>query len=494
MLKHKNLHINAAISTLTAAALYLSISTAAIAARAGDPALDELNLHADTSMYSETTGAFTAEGRVTAKIGDMSVTADKAIVRPASGTIEIPGGVTFTRGKETFKGGALTYNYKENKGSLQKAVGCFGGVNVSGESLDFSSGTLTFNKAIATTCGLDAMDYHVAARSVEINQTGHVKFKGLGFYLRNRRLLRLGSLSTSINGAGSGEAGAPGAAKPEKKRYAGFKLSPPSIGYAAIGGLNVRAGLYRQIAKDVTLRFRTSHYFSEGTFPEVEAVHNTGRALYRLRYGKQYKENTGYSRYTGPVSVWNRPMAEVEFGSRLLPGTRLLYSVEAAAGRMREKHNSRDISRVFSKVFLRYPLNPGKPVTVSLLGEGRYGVYSGWKKYSVLGSGAGLAAKLRDRHRINLEYLHFQDTGRTFFFSDLVNTHDRLFFTTSSKISGRTFARIDGEYDIDDNKTIEVEYGISKTYNCIRLDLGWRKELQSIMFRVNISGLDGRKN
>jgi hypothetical protein len=111
----------------------------------------------------------------------------------------------------------------------------------------------------------------------------------------------------------------------------------------------------------------------------------------------------------------------------------------------------------------------------------------------VLGAGLGIdwMHGSNAKHEAHFQYLQFESKGRTFFISDLVDTNDKLYFNTSVKVSQFYRIGVNGEYDIDDTRFDEVEILASRTYNCVRIDFGWRKELNRILLRLNILGLKG---
>jgi hypothetical protein len=173
-----------------------------------------------------------------------------------------------------------------------------------------------------------------------------------------------------------------------------------------------------------------------------------------------------------------------------VPGTRLSYALSAEAGRLKEQWVNAAKNRALIKIYARYPLTPKRKVVFSLVGDARYAFYTGSREYRVAGVGAGMdyVHGGNAKHTVSLQYLHFDPNGRTFFVSDVVDTNDKLYFGVSAKATQKTRLRVDGEYDLNDSRLDEVEYMLSRTYECVTLDLGYRKELKSIMFRVNILG------
>lgn len=456
---------------------------------ADDVMFKELKIHAARSSYSEQKDTFTAEGNVQASLGEIVLSTQLIVIDIASSTLTAPGDITLIRpGTGALSGKNLVYNYKQRTGELSEASACFTGVNVKGERMSLTKEqTLVFRNAVASTCGFSSMDYHVTADTVEINEEGRVFLKKIGLYIKNRKVLKWGSFSASTKSGLGKKKAAPAA---EKKKYAGFRFSPPAGGYSNPGGLNVRTSLYRTMFADSTLSLKLGLYLAEGLFPEVEFGRKVSRTKYWSSYGRQFKESSGYQRYRGPVKVWNLPMAGADFGQRLAPHTKILFRFSTEAGRMKEKQLSRPLDRIYTVLGARYPLNPGHRVEFSLTAEEHYAVYSSWKKYRVLTEGLAVDYALNARSKLSLEFADFRVHGATFFFSDYIDPNERIFALLDTKIDRKTGLRIDSEFDLEDRVFREVEYDITRTYNCVRLEIGWRKELKTFMLRAFVLGLN----
>lgn len=407
------------------------------------------------------------------------------IVDRASGTLTATGPIDIRRGVESFSGQRLQYNYRTREGEMIEAAGCFRGINVWGERLEFASNTALFHGAMASTCGRDALDYHIRANTVEVTSDRLVKFKKIGVYVKNRRLFKWKSYTMSL--------GANGPRAEPTRTIGGARFSPPKLGYAGIGGVNVKTGLTMPMEPDTSLAFNLAYYSLDGVFPQFEARRTHSYQTVWMKAGKEYKENTGYFRYLTPVVVWNVPTVGVDYGLRLVPKTRLQFQLTAEAGRLKEARLNKPKYRGFSKLYARYPLNPKRTIRYSLIADVRYGVYSKWLKYRVLGAGLGIdwVHCTNAKHEAHFQYLQFLSKGRTYFISDLVDTNDKLYFDTSVKVSQFYRIGVNGEYDIDDSRYDEVEFMVSRTYNCVRIDFGWRKELNRVLLRLNILGLKG---
>jgi hypothetical protein len=440
----------------------------------------------DTLRYERDSGLMSLEGNVAAAREEFRITAQSIILERASNTFSAPGPVTIMHGEDAVLGRDLAFDASTGQGTMLDAYGCYRGVNIKGESVTFSTAAVTFHRAVASTCDINgSKDYRIQARSVTVTPDNKAHFKRLELYVKNTRVFGWKSYTMAF-----GDSGGP---RTEPGRAAGaVRVKPPSLGYNDAGGVFGRTGLTYDSGPKSQIDLNTHYYINNGFFSQIEANRMRGGTRMYAKAGKEYKENTGYFRYMSPVIVWNQPTVGVDFGRRVVRGTRLSYAFSAEAGRLKEKLIGTVKDRAFGKLYARYPLTPGRKVVFSLVGDARYGFYSGSREYRVAGAGAGLnyVRGGNAKHTVDLQYLHFDENGRTYFVSDAVDTNDKIYFGVSAKATQKTRLRVDGEFDLDDSRFDEVEYMLSRTYECVTLDLGYRKELKSILFRVNILGFD----
>ena len=454
--------------------------------------LDEsgaLDVHVDEGgeLYmDEESQTITATGTVRVSMDDMELTAGSVLVEQATGTVTAGGDIRITRGAECFSGTHLEYNMDNRVGAMDGAMGCYRGINVWGQRLEFSTNTALFHDARASTCMPDALDYHIRAKSIEVTPDRKLKFKKIGIYVKNRRIFKWKSYT--LNMGGGGPSADPG------RSIGSARFKPPSLGYDDVGGVNVKSGLVMPLGRNRNAELNAGYYELDGFIPELKLWQQRGGATSWISTGKQYKENTGYFRYLDPVVVWNQPNAGVDLGYRTVGHTRLNYRFTAEVGRLKEAHLHTAKSRAWGNLYVSYPLNPGRNIVYSLLADGRYAIYTGSRKYRVLGTGAGVDWVHCDnaKHVLRLQYMHFDPEGRTYFWSDLVDTNDKLYFYASAKISQNYSLRTDGEFDLDDAHFDEVEYIVTRKFNCVSIDFGWRKEFNRILLRLNVLGYQGK--
>jgi lipopolysaccharide export system protein LptA len=438
---------------------------------------------AGSVRYDRDTDLLAIAGTVNVTQDEWKLSADAMLLDRGANTFAASGPVVIVHGGDTIRGRDLAYDHNTGLGFLQEACGCYRGVNIKGENVSFSTGSVTFHNAVATTCAINgSMDYRIEARSVTVTPDNRAHFKHLALFVKNTRVFSWKSYIMAF-GAGS--------PRTESAQAAGaVRIKPMTMGYNDAGGVFGRTGLTYNLGPKSVVDFNTHYYLTKGFFAQLEANRMRGQTRTYFKMGKEFKENTGYFRYMSPVVVWNQPTVGVDFGRRMVPGTRLSYALSAEAGRLKEQWVNAAKNRALIKIYARYPLTPKRKVVFSLVGDARYAFYTGSREYRVAGVGAGMdyVHGGNAKHTVSLQYLHFDPNGRTFFVSDVVDTNDKLYFGVSAKATQKTRLRVDGEYDLNDSRLDEVEYMLSRTYECVTLDLGYRKELKSIMFRVNILG------
>lgn len=471
--------------------IWLSILIATAITFAGIPAVALeaagaerlLDISADNFEGDVEQGAMSLRGNVKVEYGGMLMESGAMELDNETGEVSADGDISVTRDGLEFKGCGFKYNYKTGEGSLKAASARMEGMYFFSGNVAIFSDRVAMNDVSASTCPLDASDYTIRAKKVELAQDGRAKFNKISFHFKDRRLMSWPSYTMRPGGRGGAGSGV---------EYGSWIFSPPSLGYSDIGGAEIRSGVARARAKGDTVGLYTNYYFREGFFTEARWQIPMGDFNATLRFGKQFKENRGYFKYSSPETVWNSPTAELRMPQKAYRGARLLVDGGVEAGMLKEDHLDKAQSRAHANVNAKYILNPKQKIQHALISDARLGIYKGWERYRVIGSGLETSFVFGERRNLRIQYLMFNHNGETPFDSDMVNTNNKLFLYADHKISKRTSVLADIQYDDDLNKFDEVVIGGFRLYKCVKFQLAWRAKRKMINMSMSIKGPEGR--
>lgn len=437
-----------------------------------------MKLEAGSFHYDESRRTYTASGSVHIEFRHFTIDASNFIIDNNESRAGTDDYFELNMGDLVFTGDSFSYNYKEERGEMKDVTARMEGMNFAAAGMELlPGGEMLMKDVTATTCCLHNKEYHVEAKTVHIHPDGRAKFNKLSFYLKGHRLLKWPSYSMKLFGEGDIDAG---------MDVGNWVFSPPSLGYSDYGGVAVKADVSRKMKKDSQLGLYANYYADGGLFTEARLSRPVGEYNTVLRLGKRYKENTGYFRYFGPVQVWNLPMLEVSRPAWRLWDTKLILSSQFEIGRIKEAHLKEPLDRLFANFDVKYPLNKNGKLKYVLLGDGRYAIYTNYRKYRIWGSGLEISTGNPDDIFFRLQYMTFRHEGSTPLFSDLVDTNDKLFYYNVLKISSRNRIMVDLQYDMEDSDIDEVVYGFVRHWECLKFTVSWRTEQQSIGLRMQI--------
>lgn len=384
-------------------------------------------------------------------------------------------------GRLVFEGESFRYYYEEESGNLGKVTSSIDGANFQADSVEFGSARgILMKNVIASTCCLENMEYHVEAKTVELLPDNRARFKGLSLYFKGRKIFKWPSYTMKLGEYGEASSGA---------AVGGWFFSAPTLGYSDFGGMEAKTEIKHISAKNKMVSGLYLDYFAgDGLFTEARVDGIAGEGYrYSVRYGKQYKENTGYFRYFPPVIVWNSPVMEFEKEETVVAGSRLRLKGRFEIGRLREERMSKPLDRAFLNIQAKYPLSSQKrAVRFALLGDARYGVYRTYREYRLWGNGLEMTVGDENDRALRLQYMSFRNAGRTPFASDIVNTNTKLFGYGILKLSGRNALMVDAQYDMDSNKFDEVVYSAIRDSECLRFYVSWKSELKRVGLSLQV--------
>jgi len=438
-----------------------------------------LYLSADGASMDETAKTVRLTGNVKVTMESFSLEADELVIDTGAGTIKSEGGISLFKGKLRFDGAGLEYDYEAEHAMISKGALSTDGINFFAEAIEVDPQLIVMHKVIASTCSLDRMDYHVAAERIELTTAGRMRLKNTEFHFKDHRILKWPSYSFTL--------GTESPISVQGTEVKGWVVSMPSLGYADPGGARISSDLKRARGGRDTLGLFGDYYYRDGFFAEARWMYKMeGNIDVSVRLGKRYKENTGYFKRVIPVIVWSQPSFEISAPDRKLTATRMTYSLDMEAGRIKESHMKKPEHRAYVNLNASYPINPKQKYVFSLIGDARLAVYREWEKYRVLGAGAGVAPREWNKRHIQLHYMKFGRRGATDLLSDYVDTDEAVYGYFMTKITNHTGVYTNAQYNFDRERFDEVVLGAERAFNCVKVNVSWHKERKRIGMTMRI--------
>ena len=131
-------------------------------------------------------------------------------------------------------------------------------------------------------------------------------------------------------------------------------------------------------------------------------------------------------------------------------------------------------------------------MSLSVVSDVRGALYSQSRKYSAAGIGISVNVDWGGGERFSLQYMNFDSGGMSPLFYDRVDPNDKWFSNVRFKVAKKIFLTLDARYDSEESLFDEVEYRLTREFNCTSLNLGWRKERRQILLNYRIQGLPKR--
>ncbi len=437
-----------------------------------------LSLEADSFHYNESRGVYEASGSVHIEFRHFVIDANNFEINSKENRASTDDYFKLHIGELVFTGASFSYDYDKELGSMKDVKASMEGTNFAASEMEIRpDGSMLMRDVIATTCCMENKEYYVEARSVGIQPDGKAKFHKLSFYLKGHKILKWPSYSTMLFGTGVRKSG---------MDVGAWSFSPPSLGYADYGGVELKADATRKMNRGRDLGFYMNYYANDGLFSEARLRQTLGDYDMTVRLGKQYKENTGYFRYFDPVQVWNLPTLHISKTAGRFQDTKLIVGTSLEIGRIKEAQLRKPLDRAFLNFDARYPLNNKGKIKYAVLGDGRYAIYTNFRKYRIWGSGLEAATGDPEDAFFRLQYMSFRYEGSTPLYSDLVDTNEKLFYYNVIKLSRRNRIMIDAQYDVENSEFDEIVYGFVRHWECLKFILSWRAEQRSIGLRMQI--------
>lgn len=470
------------------AALPLAVSVARAegeaAAATATAALPDLPIHieADDVFYDVEAGIVRIESGVLMQAEDTELQSSGVDIDVKTGIVESPNPVRLSRNGLAFEGKAFQYNYNTGTGTVYLPLGCFGGVNITADDMAIEKNLLVLNNVKASTCDPEKLDYHLAARKIEVSSTGKAKVIKGKFYFAGRRIFKWPAYSFSLN-LRQGEVQGPAVAKKS------FALHPPKIGFDSYGGLLVGSVVDVPSPEPWIVKADVNYYYKYGLFPQFVAERENRLGVVRAGVGKQWKENSGYFRYLGGIEIWSLPNIEIDMKPIDLFGGGNPILLNWEFGRMRESSIGRPVKRAIGKIFYTQRFARYRNAQFFFIGDSRGALYSGNRKFGVTGAGIGFTMAWSERQMLSIHHMKFDKGGNSPLFYDRVDPNNKWFGYARVPIGKKIMLTLDTRYDSVAHVFDEVIYKVTKYFNCTSFSAGWQKERKQFSFNFRVTNL-----
>ena len=266
----------------------------------------------DDLTYDESTGAFTAKG----KVHILQLEARRFLGEDISGntkeqTIRIPGKahmlqMTPKLARVTLDGYETNYNYGTKTGTMGEAAGKIDRYYVTGKRFEFYPDHYVVYNGTATKCGAKKPDYHWSADKMTVYPNDKIVMEKMKFWIKGHVFYKRDRYVANIN--------------PKKQDNAVL----PRVGYDSDDGVSIEYGLQAPLAKNVTANANLHIVQHGGWRSNYDVTWANHKMRTAIVYGHFEDGNSKWIRRE-PAFLWS-------YGEHIT-GTPLYYSLGFEHGR-----------------------------------------------------------------------------------------------------------------------------------------------------------------
>lgn len=481
-------------------------------------AKEGIRINADTLLYDDAGSQVEAIGNVHLSWKDISFATNQMLFRFDTSEAFIPGFIKARFGNYQISAEKMYYNFQTRNGWFESAELVYelsegGNLYFRGSKIEYQKGKWTGTDLLVTGCPHSPPLYSVRAKEVLIYPQDRILISGLGFFIKEKRIIQLPAYSRLLNNHGSNFI--------------------PSLGYQRKKGLFVE-GNYEYLFSE-NLLFQANLYYSTLQssrissditlqYPYVEA-----RIFIDLW---QNEESTmgGYAHYQkNGLSLWMLGIENERFNDEVisrLPQFIASYRTESENGFFIEanlsygKFSQGDMSTWRNDVYLSAGLEKKsyggeifyQNINLSVLDDA-----------TVWGGKVWAEKEFSSHFSAGIFYEYTQVSGETYFFFDPKDTNIFGLELVYGNLD-QTYLRLRGEYDLNigglgdivagiglgskefsvgmetiysfpDQNWEERRYYIRKQLEeCIDIEASYWESDQTFFVSVNLAGLDQKKH
>lgn len=432
-------------------------------------------ISADSFEYEIETGAFKAEGCVTAVYEGMVIFSDAFEGNAKEGMYVATGTVTVRKKDQVVKGTKLTFHIQENAAHLENAETAYGNVYLSGKTLDFTEKKSTLHSGTFTTCNLprEKTHYHINAKSIVLVGKRKIKAKGVSVYFRKTKIFIFPFLVLRIG---------------DKKRKEESAFSY-KIGYDRKDKLFVGGALRFQSVRGVDTKISLYSPVTKGkVFPFFEEIYENHAATFSAGYGKKRMKDIRNEL----LSVTLKPEVTASFGPYAYSKIPVTFDVKARYQSVDEVRDATKQKTTGKKTQLyasaeHAPIPLAPTLALTLFASQEKSFYHGGQTRSVFSGNVKLANTFGKNLFLSAEYIRRQVNGRTPFLFDEVDLVKEIKSVARARLSKTLSLQTQIRYNMDTKKVYETEISLSSVFHCLEGTVSYNTRTKQVSGGLTIA-------
>lgn len=419
-------------------------------------------IEGDDISFDDTTGEVYAKGNVSITQLDASLTADDIRGNTKTADVWIDGKAHIAQPQLSLDGHDSYYNYREGEGSMRLAVGEFDKKYVRGENIEFYPEEIIIYNGTVTKCPATKPDYHISARKIEIWPDNKLVAYDAKFHIKGKVIYSMKRYETEIG--------------------ANAKDNPvfPTIGYHSGDGVFVKQRLERSLSDNMAayadLGYYSKHDF-RGEFGVVN--HNRGYTL-SLHAGDFQDDDDEW--------IKKEPEVSLTLAEKRLWDTPFHYRASGSVGRWSDG-DKRSWHQQYNVYFSREPIQLD-PSLKLYLGAGYEFIkesYDG-SKINTLTQDITLEKEFSPRLTAWTGYHYTKnDNERALFKYDTADVAKELASGFKYKLDDKNAIGVEQSYDLDNNRTVDMDYTWYRNVHCFDLELTYREKRDEWKVKANVA-------
>ncbi|QPM67679.1 hypothetical protein [Atribacter laminatus] len=515
-MKQLHLFIIKAMKNLVLFAFFLILFS--IALTTNIEAKEGIRINADTLLYDDVGSQVEAVGNVQLSWKNVSFATNQLLFRFDTSEAFVPGFIKARFGDYQISAEKMYYNFQTRNGWFESAELVYelnegGKLFFRGSKIEYQKGKWAGLDLLVTGCPHSPPLYSVRAKEVLIYPQDRILISGLGFYIKENRIIQLPAYSRLLNNHGGNFI--------------------PSLGYQRKRGLFVE-GNYEYLFSE-NLLFQANLYYSTRQSSRISGDITLQYSYIEARIFIDLWQNEkstfgGYAHYQkNGLSLWMLGIENERFNDEIisrLPQFIASYRTESESGFFIEanlsygKFSQGDINTWRNDIFLSAGLEKK-----SFGGEIFYqNINLSTLDDAIAWGGKVWAEKeFSSRFSAGIYYEYTQVNGETYFFFDPKDTNIFGLELVYGDLD-QTYLRLRGEYDLNIGSVGDIIAGIglgSKEFSvgmetiysfpnqsweerryyvrkqleeCIDIEASYWESDQTFFVSVNLAGLDQKKH
>lgn len=442
---------------------------------AADNPENPFEITADSFEYEVETGAFKAEGCVTAAYEEMVVYSDAFEGNTKEGVYVATGTVRVRKEEQVVTGTRLTFHIHDNTARLENAQTAYDNLYLSGKTLDFTEKKTTLSSGTFTTCSLpeEKSHYHIHAKSIVLTGKSKIKAKGVSVYFRKTKILILPFLVMRLGEKKEGgeSAFSYGMGYDRKDKF----FAGGAFRFQGIRGVDTKLSVYYPVTKNKV-------------FPFIEEIYENHAMTLSTGYGKKRMKDIR----NDLLSVMLKPEVTAAFGPYAYSKVPVTFHLQGAYQSIDEIKDAtkQKISGYRTKLFAsaeHEPIPLTSTLDLTLFASQEKSFYHGGKTRGVFSGNVKLSNAFGKNLFLSAEYIRRQINGGTPFLFDEVDLVKEIKTSARAKLSKTLSLKTEIRYNTDTEKVYETEISVSNVFHCLEGTVSYNTRKKQVSGGIGIA-------